>query len=184
MRVCPFWSFLNSSPALGSCSESPSAPLIYIHRKVQQAKGCCHRTVTQSSGCFLALNQIKGGLFAQQFVEIHRLYFLRVVLDASKMKLVALSGSWKGLDSHSGRVEIWSRKYSCVYLCVFVSFPRIHTNAGKTDVLPCFIASCPRREESHLLEELCCWCTMTLNIYRSIHLLPVLTILLCYIKPT
>lgn len=106
MHVCPFWSFINSSSALGSCSESPSAPLICIHLKVQQGKGCCHRTVTQSPGCFLTLNQVKDGLFAQQFVEIHRLYFLHVALDASKMKLLALSGSWKGLDSHSGRVGI------------------------------------------------------------------------------
>ena len=178
MHICLFWHFPNSSSALGSILKSPVAPMICIHHKVQQAKGCCHRKrMTPSSGCFLTLNHMKCRLFA----EIHWLCFLDATLDASKLKLVTLTQSYKRLNSYSGIVEIWSRKIQlCVAVC-FVSFPRIHTDNETPDVLPCFIASCPRREQSHLLEELCCLSTMALNIYRGIHLLPVPTNPLCYI---
>lgn len=66
-------------------------------------------------------------------------------------------------------------EYTAVSLCVFWHFPHLHGRKEKTDVFPRFTAICPRREESHLPEGLCCCCTMTSNLYRSVHLLPVYT---------
>lgn len=118
--------------------------------KVQQAKGCCYRTVSPSSACCLALNQVKGRLF----VEFHRLYFLFVALDASKTKLVSLSGSRSKVTLGEWKSD---PENTAVCVCVFcVVSSHTHQRGGeKTDVAPRFIASCPRREESHLLEELC-----------------------------
>lgn len=111
MHMCPFW----SSSALGISSESPSASLNCIHHKVQQANGCCHQTVMQSSGCFLTLNQMNR-LFAHQF---HRLYFLHVARDASKMKLVTLSG--RSLTVTQGKWES-DPENTAVCICVFCHF--------------------------------------------------------------
>lgn len=137
--------------------------------------------VTQSSACFLTLNHMDG-LFAHRFswfLFSVCFFSLHEAHDASKMKLATLAG--RRLTVDPGQVELGSKKYSCVCVCV-LSFPCIHTIAEKPDVLLCFIASCPRREQSHLLEGLCRWCTVTLSLYRSIHLLPALSIRLRHIK--
>lgn len=132
------------------------AAVVRIHRKVQQAKGRRQRTATQCSVCFLTLDQMKGRRFAQQFAGFHCIYLPLATVDASKIKLVVLGeleGARQSLWLGGNRIQ---KIQLCVYQRVFVSFPRIHIATETPDVLLYFTASCPRREESHLLEELCC----------------------------
>lgn len=85
----------NSSPLLGPSSEPSNPSDLHAQRKFSKPKAI----VTRSSWCFLTPNQMKGGLFLQQFVEFHHLYFLTGALGAFGMKLVTLSGTCKGLKS-------------------------------------------------------------------------------------
>lgn len=112
----PFLDLFSSGDQLrGSFSLSK----LHLHRTVQQAEGCCHQTVMQSWGYLHTLNQIDR-LFAHQF---HRLYFLHVALNASIMKLVALSG--RSLTVTLGELRS-DPENTAVYLCV-LSYPCNHT---------------------------------------------------------
>lgn len=108
--------------------------------------------------------------------NFHPLYFLHVACDACKMKLVTLSG--RSLTVTQGKWQS-DPENTAVCVCVFCHFLTYTPTQRKTDVP----LRCPRREQSHLLEELCCCCTMTLSLYRGIHLLPLFTIRPGCIKP-
>lgn len=132
--------FLKSSMhlcELSSTLEHPKGPqaLFCIHHEVQQAKGCRHQTVAQSS-VFLTLNQIKDRLFVQQFADFHCIHIPLVTLDACKMKLVVLRGLEGARQSLWQSGNLIQKIQLCVSVC-FVSFPHTHRNTRCSSVFYC-----------------------------------------------
>lgn len=141
--VSAFFEAFSTVLQLWGVAHSPPASLIIIHRKVHQAKGCCPK----QCGFFSLLIKWRAVCLCSILYCFVIFIPLYTALDESKMKLVTLSGSWKGLDSHSGRVEIGFRKYSCVCVCVAVVcvvFSHTHPNTETPDVLPRFYSELPQ----------------------------------------